>query len=291
MITINAKYIAIAIASCLITSCSSDSDEAPDTEQNTLQMGQFVDSPVAGLTYETNTSTGITDESGYFNYSSGETIQFSIGELVFPVVSATDIITPIELAEGGTNPEAMGTNIAMLLQSLDEDGDTSNGIRISADAALVATPINFDVSIEEFIANPNVINLVANSGSVVTTLVSPEAASAHLLTTLVDLNGQGAGDSGEGIAGFWAVEGSGDYVLIELSGDITFYDLQTSEECHNLRTGTVTQVEGSLYNVITDDGDSQQVVITRDVDTLNILLIGTLNLITTSGPADLPLCS
>lgn len=78
----------------------------------------------------------------------------------------------------------------MLLQSLDEDGDPSNGIRISADAALVAAPINFDVSIEEFIANPDVINLVANSGSVTTSLISAEVATAHLLTTLAGLSGQ-----------------------------------------------------------------------------------------------------
>ncbi len=291
MTTISAKHIAIAIASCLIASCSSDSDDTPDTEQTTFQEGQFIDSPVAGLTYETSTSTGITDTNGFFNYSTGETIQFSIGELEFPSVNAADIITPIELAVGAANPEALGTNIAMLLQSLDEDGDSSNGINIFADASLAAAPIDFDVSVEEFMANPDVINLVANSGSVTTTLISPEAASAHLLATLADLNGQGTGEPEEGIAGYWAVEGAGDYVLIEQSGDITFYDLQISDECYNLRTGAVTQVEGSLYNVITDDGESQQLIITRDVDTLNILLVGTLNLVIDSSSADLPLCS
>lgn len=84
----------------MLASCSSDSDETPDTEQTTLQQGQFVDSPVSGLTYATNTSTGFTDDNGYFSYSAGETIQFSIGELEFPGVTAIDIITPIIMAAG-----------------------------------------------------------------------------------------------------------------------------------------------------------------------------------------------
>lgn len=291
MIIIRYFAIAMTISPLFLTACGSDSNETTSTEETVLQEGHFVDSPVSGLTYRSDAVGGLTDTDGGFSYSAGESITFSIGELYFPRVIAADIITPIELSEGSANPEAMSINIAMLLQSLDEDGDTSNGISIPADAALVSVPINFDVSVEEFTANSNVINLVANSGSVTTSLVSPETASDHLLMTLAELGGQDDVEMGEGISGFWSIEGSGDYVLIEDSGAITFYDHVITHDCHSILMGTVTLVEGPLYEVATDDGMSQQLVITRDGDTLNILLVGTLTLETSATSADLQICS
>ncbi|MGJ8530089.1 hypothetical protein [Maritalea sp.] len=293
MTTMKPKYIAIAIASCLIASCSSDTEETSTTEESdsTFLEGRFIDSPVSGLDYATATNTGTTDVNGSFSYTAGETIQFRIGELFFPTVMTSDIITPIEMAVGGTYSEALGTNVARLLQSLDEDADTSNGIQIPVEAALVASAVNFDVPIEEFAANPDVINLVANSGSDSTSLIPADTATAHLLATLADLTNETTEDTGEGIAGYWGAAEAGDYIQIEQNGAITFYDFQELDSCYVVRTGTVTQVEGALYNVETDDGISQQVVITRNGDMLNILLVGSLVLTTDSGPAELSICS
>jgi hypothetical protein len=73
----------------------------------------------------------------------------------------------------------------VLLQSLDEDGDPTNGITIPIGAAAQAdTAINFDVTPSTFSANAVVLKLVANSGSSQKTLVAEAAAKTHFRDTL-----------------------------------------------------------------------------------------------------------
>lgn len=158
---------------------SSDSDS-----ENTVLTGVFVDSPVEGASYTTQTQTGITNVSGEFSYLVGEQVTFSIGAIQLPAVAAATQVTPIDISASSTNPTAMTTNIARLLQSLDLDGNPDNGITIPTTAAESSANLNFDVSTENFANDTAVINLVANSGSVTTALVSADAANAHLNTTL-----------------------------------------------------------------------------------------------------------
>ena len=146
-----------------------DSPQQPIDDSLTL-IGTFIDGAVQGLSFRTLTQQGITNELGEFSYQAGEKITFSIGLTQFPTVSAASVLTPFQLAHSSNNPLATTLNIARLLQSLDVDGNTLNGIRISEQATYSASPIDFDVSPTEFESNPAVINLVANSGSVTTTL-------------------------------------------------------------------------------------------------------------------------
>jgi hypothetical protein len=72
--------------------------------------------------------------AGGWQVEEGDTITFSISNLTLGLVSGTDggVITPASLVGTPTdasNPEAL--RIAILLQSLDDDGDTSNGITIT----------------------------------------------------------------------------------------------------------------------------------------------------------------
>ena len=104
--------------------------------------GTFIDNPVNGLEYEGGPSgtSGITGDNGTdggFTVESGDTVTFSLGGLVLgtsdTVTGNSRIITPAELAgdpENFNNPVAI--RIAQLLQSLDSDRDTSNGIDIPA---------------------------------------------------------------------------------------------------------------------------------------------------------------
>lgn len=75
-------------------------------------------------------------------------------------------------------------NIARLLQSMDSDNNPGNGIEILEMATSSAIQIDFTVSPEEFSNNTDVINLVANSGSVSTLLISADPAKSHLLNSI-----------------------------------------------------------------------------------------------------------
>ena len=165
-------------APVVASSAPSQSSSAAST------VGVLVDAFVSGIGYRTETQSGVTSTSGEFNYLPGETITFFVGDLVFPTVAARAIITPLDM--GGTQDPAAPVvlNIARLLQSLDSDGNPANGISIHPLATQAAAPVEFDLDTSAFASLPAITNLLANSGSVTTTLVSAEQALAHLRDTL-----------------------------------------------------------------------------------------------------------
>ena len=119
-----------------------------------IQAGRLLESAARGIAYETPTQSGVTDENGTFRYQPGETVRFSLGATLLGETAGQDVITPFDLA--GAEPvvgnraikralaerdSALGValNIALLLQTFDQDGDPANGIEITADvSALLA---------------------------------------------------------------------------------------------------------------------------------------------------------
>jgi hypothetical protein len=131
--------------------------------------GQFVDDPVGGLRYSTATKSGTTDATGTFEYLDGEVVSFFLGDLMLGQVQAKSSISPFDLVPGAdpvtgadvrkelrpiTNgpssdavpPYHVVVNIAMLLQTLDKDGDPSNGLEIPAAAAAMFSAGSLDLN-------------------------------------------------------------------------------------------------------------------------------------------------
>lgn len=146
--------------------------------------GRFVDSAVAGLPYTTETRSGETDTDGTFAYEAGEMITFSIGGIVLPAVSGADIITPLTVFSTDDITDIRVMNLARLLQTLDTDGDPDNGIALADQAIASATGLNVDFSASAEDFSSQVVNLVANSGSINTELVNGIEALDHLQETL-----------------------------------------------------------------------------------------------------------
>lgn len=95
-------------------------------DPNVLYTGTFVDSPVKGLRYKTQTQNGFTDEKGSFQYKENEFISFYIGNLFLGRVSARKLITPYTLGGGSpTSPSDRAVNIAVLLQNCDKHSSSS----------------------------------------------------------------------------------------------------------------------------------------------------------------------
>lgn len=172
----------LCVAGSLLLAGCGGSDSS-DNGDNVL-TGVFLDSAVSGLSYQTETLSGTTNSLGEFKYLNGENITFAIGSLTLPTIPAEETITPISLAPSKSIDDDTAINIARLLQSLDSDDNTSNGISISDVAGSVAAPVDFSVTQEEFTQNADVINLVANSGSVRTELLNSDVAVSHLADTL-----------------------------------------------------------------------------------------------------------
>ncbi|MDH3326968.1 MAG: hypothetical protein OEM38_09665 [Gammaproteobacteria bacterium] len=237
----------IYVLSIMQTGCN-DSDNGDP--QATLNTGIFIDSPVANLSYQTETQSGTTNSNGEFTYQDGETITFSIGALEFPVVTAADIITPITLAGSTSVTDQKATNIARLLQSLDQDGNPDNGIAIPTNSANIASSVNFDLDSTSFENNSAVINLIANSGSSNTTLVAATAAQEHVTSTLDNL-----------ITGVWRTKVGAGFIYLVTFKDNTFLYAESDlipkfTEEDGLEVGTYnyeSNSESITFNITYDD--------------------------------------
>lgn len=95
------------------------------------QTGHFIDSPVSGVSFNTGSNKGRTDDSGSFDYISGETVTLSIGQLTLGTTTAKHKISPLDLVGTDNIDDQRVINMARLLQSLDVDGDSTRNITIT----------------------------------------------------------------------------------------------------------------------------------------------------------------
>lgn len=158
-------------------------DSGPNDSGNLV--GVFVDAPVANLQYQTETQEGRTNEQGEFQYREGETVSFSIGSIELPAVEARGVITPLTVFGAANEEDPRVTNLARLLQSLDEDQAIEDEIRIPEGAYSNAAGLNIDFGSEDF--DNAVANLIANSGGG-QELLSAEAALEHLRAQLEEIS-------------------------------------------------------------------------------------------------------
>lgn len=155
------------------------------------KQGVFVDSPVQGLFYSSGELSGFTDSDGTFEYQAGQSVIFSIGDVVLGTAQGADMITPLELVSGAVDEnDPTVINILRLLQTLDEDGNADNGIEITAlmrDLAGEAS-LNFRQSIEDFANDGEVQTFVSELTSVgsagARTLIDADDALTHFQATL-----------------------------------------------------------------------------------------------------------
>ncbi|MCU7815779.1 MAG: hypothetical protein KZQ81_11360 [Candidatus Thiodiazotropha sp. (ex Rostrolucina anterorostrata)] len=103
----------------------------PDSTNNAVSRGVFIDSPVSGLDYSCGNISGVTAEDGSFDCANGNLITFSLGGVVLGSAPFSPVISPLDLVtDAGTRTLAV-QYIAQFLQMLDSDGDLANGISIS----------------------------------------------------------------------------------------------------------------------------------------------------------------
>ncbi|HDY96894.1 MAG TPA: hypothetical protein ENH72_00230 [Pseudomonas sabulinigri] len=134
--------LALAIS---LTGCFSDGGGDDDSDAGaSASTGVFMDSPVGGLHYQSSSHNGTTSSAGEFQYNAGESLTFSIGDLELGSASGAAIITPLDLVEDATDvSNNRVNNLAVLLQTLDQDAVLNNGILITEEvAAIVANHVD-----------------------------------------------------------------------------------------------------------------------------------------------------
>lgn len=132
---VTGKLSLAAAVSLVLAGCGGgggSSASSNDDGGTTTQSGQFKDSNVQGLTYTIDGESSLTAADGSFDYASGDSITFSIGNVELGTVTGDEIITLVQLIQNGATSQNAVINRARLLQYLDANQDTSDGISIPA---------------------------------------------------------------------------------------------------------------------------------------------------------------
>ncbi|MEA1990066.1 MAG: tandem-95 repeat protein, partial [Pseudomonadota bacterium] len=204
--------------------------------------GQIIDGFVGGLAYETSSGiTGFTSSNGSFNYQVGDTITFSIGNVILASIAAdalTDAMNDGKLflqeiagvEQTNLNDEYV-ENMAVLLQTLDSNADAQDGIQISEEMHEAFSDDNFDLT---SISGQELQTILIDNGL---TPVSEEDAMAHVQDMLEDLANIDSSEFEEHIVD---VE-----PLVDLDEDLDLSNVIMTE----VVTETVVHIESTDENV------------------------------------------
>ena len=89
-----------------------------------IGTGHYVDSAVKGVNYDCGNQDGVTDDNGTFTFEKGKECIFSLGDIVLRTLDPSKLEDKMIVIEDNIDN-------ARLLQTLDNDGDASNGIDIT----------------------------------------------------------------------------------------------------------------------------------------------------------------
>lgn len=183
-------FLAIALSSLLIGCGGSDNKKTEQTPQ--LKTGVLIDGPIAGATYTINGVEKTTNNDGEFEYQDGDEIIFKIGGIEIGRVQAAPRITPLDLADD----ENKRINLMIFLQSLDENSDHDDGIKIPDGFIfdLKGANIDFSLASDEFVQK---FQPILNDQEEFSdkTVVSPEIAKQNFTKNLL-----------KDLAGVWLLE-------------------------------------------------------------------------------------
>ena len=129
-----------------------------DLDENTSLTGSFSDFTISGLNYTTQSHSGITNALGEFTYEEGESVSFYIGDYLLGTTLAAEKISTFSLVEGSEilTGSAISRalddtfnhviNLTVLLQTLDTDLDSTNGLQISDQLSTIFDNTDLDLT-------------------------------------------------------------------------------------------------------------------------------------------------
>ena len=157
-------------SSSLAESSSSEASSSSSLDSNNANIeGTFIDTLVYGLEYRTNGQTRQTTDIAKYTCVLGSNIDFYVGNIYLGSTTCDYWTTPYSLQT--TNNEA-AINIMQLLQTLDEDANLENGIKISEKLIKPLNAATFTIDDKEF--DTKFATLTSQE------LVSEEDAIAHI---------------------------------------------------------------------------------------------------------------
>ena len=104
------------------------------TKSGTLLFAE--NAPIAGVAYVSGTRSGITDAHGTFTYEDGKAVQLSAGGSMLGAPLGAAVLSPYQVAGSAACDDTDDVKkLVALLESLDVDGDVTNGITVPGSGA------------------------------------------------------------------------------------------------------------------------------------------------------------
>ena len=192
------SLLSITLSGALLYGCSDGADTTTTTGTTVTgtQTGVFIDSAVSGLGYSTaSQGKGSTNSNGEFQFTTGEKVDFAVGEINLGGATGKSKMSPLDLLPNLDAESTFVKAMASLLQSL--DSDSAPGIQLPTDlsgltAALknagITLPFNFNSATETEVLSliSAVHTYVLADGNDVTNPVSLEDAGVQLAAGLLD---------------------------------------------------------------------------------------------------------
>ncbi|CAA6803750.1 MAG: Unknown protein [uncultured Sulfurovum sp.] len=159
----------VAVASLVLVGCGGGSS----TTSTSTGTGFYVDAAIQGVDYTCGTQAGLTDSSGKFTFDTNQGCIFKVGNVLLREVNASTLSNGMTIFEDNADT-------ARYLQTLDTDGDATNGIDVSSSAKkLPHTTIPTDNAVLQSIQS----DLSANDADYNGRVVSPSETQTHLTET------------------------------------------------------------------------------------------------------------
>jgi len=129
---ISAIAASLLLAACGGSDATSTTDTSASTSSNKVFKGYYVDSAVEGVEFNCTTASGVTqsgttDANGTFTFEENQTCTFKIGDVLLREINASSLEDNVTVLEDNTR-------VAQFLQTLDSDGNATNGIQILPEA-------------------------------------------------------------------------------------------------------------------------------------------------------------
>jgi len=166
--------------------CGSGATTSTETETVEKSTGYYVDAKVKGVHYKCGQFEGNTTEEGEFTYELSKSCKFSLGSIKLREVNASVLkdrnITILEDDE----------KVARMLQCIDTDGNTSNGIQLPDEVVTILNENNItEVPTEEAELAEILYELKIKVKGFRGSLVSKDEAKEHLRGTREHLRHHG----------------------------------------------------------------------------------------------------
>ena len=175
--------VSTIVVSLVLTGCGSSSSST--TPSNNISSATYVDDTVIGAAFDCGSQKGFTNENGVFTFEKGKECTLSVGDIVLRKVDTS------KLADNATILED-NTTIAQFLQSIDNDGDASNGITLTQEIHTALKDEGINTAPDDEIQLDNLVEkLKTRESTFKGRFVSKDEALMHLAQTKYKLVQEG----------------------------------------------------------------------------------------------------